>query len=42
MDTYNEVPEEGENECLQCKEICVGQFCSRQCEREYILDMETD
>lgn len=35
-------PEEGENECLHCGEVCEGEFCTRFCKLSYIEDNETD
>lgn len=34
--------EEGKNECLQCRDKCSGNFCSKFCQKEYKIDMETD
>jgi len=38
IDTWNNPPEEKENECNYCGEPCDAEFCSRNCAKGYEAD----
>ena len=38
IDTYNNPPEELENECEYCGDPCVGPFCNSDCRKAYESD----
>jgi hypothetical protein len=35
LDTFNELPEELDNECGFCGEFCDKDFCCKECEKAY-------
>ena len=38
MDAWENLPEEQNNECEFCGEICEKQYCNKECQRAYIAD----
>ena len=38
IDTYNNPPEEFENECSYCGEPCYKRFCDNNCQKAYDSD----
>lgn len=37
-DTWNNPPEDKENECKYCGELCDGRYCSTDCRKGYESD----
>ena len=38
IDTWNNPPEEKENECAYCGDPCDGRYCSNDCRKGYEAD----